>query len=238
VDPQHPALQRAAHFLVETAYHTRAGGFFSHAGADPIWCYTGWLLWGLLRCGLAAHTHVQASIDWINETLTFYDGDDSAPDPDNGCLGRHTCIRAIVPVLRALAQIPPEARSAATAATVAHGVAFVLAHQVYKRSHNPEKVMNVKLTQLTFPGFYYIDFVDILQVLADLDVRDQRMTSATAYLRRKQCKDGTWKLQRQYNERSGRRLAQTVVDLGERGAANKWVTLKALVALGATTGGS
>jgi hypothetical protein len=170
-------------------------------------------------------------MDWVTETLTLADGDDSAANPDDMCLGRHTCIRAVVPVLRALAQLPLEARTPETDATVAQGVEFILAHHVYRRSHNPEKVMNARLTQLTFPGFYYIDFVDILHALLDLGVRDPRMDGALAYLRRKQRKNGTWMLQRPYNERSGRRMAPTVVDLGARGEPNKWVTLKALMAL-------
>jgi hypothetical protein len=194
------------------------------------------LIWGLLRCGFAEHAHVQAAVEWVTETLAVNDGDESVPNPDDMCLGRHTCIRAVVPVLRGFAQLPPALRTPETDATVGQGVEFVLAHHVYRRSHNPEKVMNVKLTQLTFPGFYYVDFVDILHVLLDLGVRDPRMDGALAYLRRKQQKDGTWKLQRPYNERSGKRMAPTVVDLGARGEANKWVTLKALTALKKSTG--
>jgi hypothetical protein len=113
----------------------------------------------------------------------------------------------------------------------------MLVHHVYKRSHNLAKPLNAKMTQLTFPGFYWPDFVEILLVLMQLGIRDARMEDAVAYLVRKQRKDGTWKLQRTYNERSKRDTFPVVVSLDARGEPSKWVTLRSLIVLKRWFGG-
>ncbi len=59
-----------------------------------------------------------------------------------------------------------------------------------------------------------------------------RCQSAVIYSRRKkQAKDGSWKLQRTYNERSKHDTFKVVVPLEERLAPSKWVTLRALTVL-------
>jgi hypothetical protein len=57
------------------------------------------------------------------------------------------------------------------------------------------------------------------------------MEDAIAYLHKKEAKDGTWKLQRTYNERSKHDTFPVVEPLEERGAPSKWVTLRALIVL-------
>jgi hypothetical protein len=48
---------------------------------------------------------------------------------------------------------------------------------------------------------------------------------------KKQSRQGAWKLQRTYNERSKHDTFPVVVPLEDRGALSKWVTLRALVVL-------
>jgi hypothetical protein len=163
--------------------------------------------------------------------MRYDDGDEQVTDPDNGCWGRHVCARGVIPILRALAELPQDSRTEGTERVLQAGVKFMLLHRVYKRSHNPSKPMNVKLTQLTFPGFYWPDFVDVLLLLTRLGCRDPRTEDAIAYLRKKQAKDGTWKLQRTYNERSKHDTFPVVVPLGTRGEPSKWITLRALTVL-------
>jgi hypothetical protein len=60
---------------------------------------------------------VQAGIDWITTWQRFDDGDGAPPAdrPYDGwemCWGRHTCHMGVVKALKALAEIPPERRSA------------------------------------------------------------------------------------------------------------------------------
>lgn len=235
LDPQHPQMQKAAKFLLDIAFNSAQGGFSSHIregqGSDPVPCYNGWLLWGLYRSGLGDDPRVQSGLRWVVDTMRFDDGDASVPDPDNGCWGRHTCARGVIPILRALADLPEAYRSAETTRVLESGVEFMLLHHVYQRSHNRDKPLNVKLTQLTFPSFYWPDFVEVLLILTHRGYQDPRMEDAIAYLRKKQAKAGTWKLQRTYNERSKHDTFPVVVPLETRGAPSKWVTLRALIVL-------
>ena len=155
----------------------------------------------------------------------------SVEDPNNGCWGRHTCYRGVLPLVKALAIVPTELRSAETDRKLEEGVDFILIHRVYQRSRNPGKPMNAKLTQLTFPPFYWPDLVEVLLILTDMDIRDRRMEASVAYLQKKRARDGTWKLQRTYNERSKHDIFDVIVPLEERLAPSKWVTLRALTVL-------
>jgi hypothetical protein len=230
-DPLHPQMQKAACFLLDVAFNESQGAFSSHPGANPVPCYNGWLLWGLHRSGYGDDPRVRSALRWVVDTMRYDDGDEHVADPDNGCWGRHVCVRGVIPILRALAELPQDFSSEETARVLQAGVEFMLQHRVYKRSHNLSKPMNAKLTQLTFPGFYWPDFVEVLLVLTRLGCRDPRMEDTIAYLRKKQSKEGTWKLQRTYNERSKYDTFPVVIPLDTRGAPSKWVTLRALLAL-------
>lgn len=230
LDPMHPQMQRTAQFLLDIA-SVENGGFKSHIRSDPVPCYNGWLLWAFMRSGLGNDPRVQAGLQWVLNNIWYADGDDTVEDPDDGCWGRHTCYRGVVPIVRALAELPAQYRSAETEQALQEGVEFMLVHHVYKRSHNLNKPMNAKLTQLTFPSFYWPDFIQVLLILTSLGIHDPRMEDSIIYLQKKQAKDGTWKLQRTYNERSKHDTFKVVVPLEERGAPSKWVTLRALTVL-------
>jgi len=230
-DPTHPQMQKTADFLLDIAFSEAKGAFSSHPGTNTVPCYNGWLLWGLYRSGYGDDPRVRRALRWVVDTMRYDDGDDQVADPDNGCWGRHTCVRGVIPILRALAELPEGYHTAETARVLQAGVEFILLHRVYRRSHNPSKPMNAKLTQLTFPSFYWPDFVEVLLMLTHLGCRDRRMEDAIAYLQKKQSKDGTWRLQRTYNERSKHDTFPVVVPLDTRGAPSKWVTLRALIVL-------
>jgi len=231
IDPLHPQTKKAAGFLLNIAFNEAQGAFSSQPGSDPVPCYNGWLLWGFYRNGYGNDPRVQRTLRWVVDTMRFSDGDDNVPDPDSGCWGRHTCVRGIIPILRALAELPEAYRSTDTTRVLQAGVEFMLLHHVYKRSHHLDKPMNAKMTQLTFPSFYWPDFVEVLLVLTHIGCKDPRMENAIAYLQKKQAKDGTWKLQRTYNERSKHDAFPVATSLGTRGAPDKWITLRALIAL-------
>jgi len=149
LDAKHPQMLKAAEFVIDTAYNKEQGGFGSQPGHDPVPCYNGWLLWGLQRSGFGNDPRVRNTLRWAVETMRFDDGNEQVPDPDNGCWGRHVCVRGVIPILRALAELPEAYHSEDTDRVLQAGVEFMLHHRVYKRSHNPDKPMNAKLTQLT-----------------------------------------------------------------------------------------
>jgi hypothetical protein len=91
--------------------------------------------------------------------------------------------------------------------------------------------MHAKMTQLTFPYFYYPDLLYSLFVFTTLGIHDERMQDAITYLLKKQDRHGRWKMQRLYNERSKQDLFPIVVTIEERMKPSKWITLKALTVI-------
>jgi hypothetical protein len=73
---------------------------------------------------------------------------------------------------------------------------------------------------LTFPVFVFSDFLDILDTLLGLGVRDKRMMEAIDLLRSKQKPDGRWVLERP--------VSNMHATFGSKGKENKWITYKAL----------
>ena len=68
--------------------------FAKHPGTNPVPCYTGWLLWGLQRSGYGSDPRVRSALRWVVNTMRYDDGDQEVADPDNGCWGRHVCVRS------------------------------------------------------------------------------------------------------------------------------------------------
>lgn len=117
------------------------------------------------------------------------------------CLGRHTCIRGILPILQALTEVPPAMKTPEIVDCLQAGNEFLLIHHLYKRSHNLTKPMSMYMTRLTFLNFYYPDVLQVLLLLLLQGYHDDRMQAAIQYLLKKQNKNGTWQMQRVYNER-------------------------------------
>ncbi len=228
VDPKDPRVQKTAQYLLETAYSFNKHGFVNEIESDPVPCYNSYFLWAMLRCGFYDKTQVQDCIQGIIDTMQFNDGDAQVNTPDHGCIGKHTCIRGAVPVLRAFVELAKTDDSPAVQRIIAEGQEFLLIHHLYKRSHALNKTINPRLTRLTFPNFYYPDFLQMLELLLDSGCKDERMCDAYAALLKKQKEDGKWELERVCNERGKDDLFPVPIVLEERNTKSKWVTLRAL----------
>lgn len=232
IDPAHSQVQRAAKFLIDQTFNPNLQGFVSRQVKPTVVpCYSGDLLWLFFRCGLADHQYALSGLDWLVNHMVFNDGDEDVENPDDGCFGRHTCIRAVFPVLRACSSLPEHLKNERTDQLIQGCIEFILLHRVYKRSHDVTKNISPKLMQLTFPCFYYPDFLYALFLLTEFNVKDDRMEDALASLLKKQDKNGRWKMQRLYNERSKNDLFPVATQLEERGQPSRWVTLRALTVI-------
>ena len=79
--------------------------------------------------------------------------------------------------------------------------------------------------------FYVADILQVVEALAALGYGDDpRLTNALALIRSKADADGRWLLEYHYNGKMVDGVA-----FGRKGQANKWVTIRALKALGRTS---
>ena len=194
--------------------------------------FTGTPVWSLIRLGLLDDPRAWAGIDWITTWQRFDDGDGAPPAgrPYDGwemCWGRHTCHMGVVKTLKALSAIPPERRSPAVRRTLEQGSEFLLAHHVYKRSHDLSRVPKPGWTRFGFPLMYQTDVLEILGILTTLGRGgDERAREARDLVAARRDAQGRWKLGSTFNGRF-------VVDIETKGQPSRWITLRALRVLNA-----
>jgi hypothetical protein len=65
------------------------------------------------------------------------------------------------------------------------------------------------------------DIIEVVEILRNLEVKDNRMDSAIKLIKEKQQKNGRWILERTFTNRY-------LVKLEPKGKASKWITYRAL----------
>lgn len=229
-------IRKACEFVLENSQDRQSGGF-TYAGSSEngghhskvIPCLTGNMVFSLIRLGYLEDSRLQKGIDWITTYQRFDDRIDKPPqgwpyDITLGCWGRHTCSMGAIKALKALAEIPEQARSPEVKETLIQGAGYFLQHHVYKRSHNLEKVCKPGWLKFGFPLMYQTDALEILAVLTKLGYYDPRMQEAIDLLLSKQDNQGRWTLETTFNGRFQ-------VNIEAKGKPSRWVTLNALRAL-------
>lgn len=235
-DGRDKRIKKACEFILQYSQDRQSGGFAYTGSAENgghhskvIPCLTGNMVWSLIRLGYLDDPRVQRGIDWITTHQRFDDKIDKPPKgwPYHitlGCWGMHTCSMGAIKALKALAEIPEQARSPEVKETLIKGAGYFLQHHVYKRSHNLEKVCKPGWLKFGFPLMYNTDALEILGILTRLGHRDRRMQEAVDLVISKQDDLGRWLLEHTYNGRFQ-------VNIEQKGKSSKWVTLNALRAL-------
>jgi hypothetical protein len=129
---------------------------------EVIPCLTGNLIWSLLKLGFLGDERVRKGIEWITRYQRFDDGAAQKPqgwpyDRYEMCWGRHTCHLGVVKALKALSAIPKKQRNRDTRETISKAGEYLLAHHIYKKSH--------ELTKVSKPGW--------LKLAVSLDVSNR-----------------------------------------------------------------
>jgi hypothetical protein len=236
-DGSDPRIASAIEFLLEYSQEGESGGLSTEAsskgGGRPgtvIPCLTANMAWAMARLGYGEDPRVVAAFDWIREHQQARDGEKGPPSrfahdqAIDSCFGAHSCFMGVVKSLKALAAIPPRARSAADSAKIAELAEFMLVHRVHKRSGDLAKVSRPGWLKFGFPLMYQTDLLEILCVLAELGIRDERASEAADAVEAARGADGRWILANSFNGR-------TLVAIERKGEASKWITARALYAL-------
>ncbi|MFB0504032.1 MAG: nitrogen fixation protein NifH [Candidatus Bathyarchaeia archaeon] len=233
-DGRDERIRKACEFILENSQDPESGGFSMSVSAktgggrhsEVVPCLTGNMVWSLIRFGHLEDPRVRRGIDWITAYQRFDDGIEDSPkgwpyDRYEICWGKHTCHMGVVKALKALAEIPPDKRSADVGNTIGNGVEYMLAHHIHKRSHDLTRVSKTGWLRFGFPLMYQTDVLEILAILAKLGCRDKRMREAIDLVISKQDDQGRWKLENTYNGRFQ-------VDIEQKRRPSKWITLNVL----------
>ncbi len=228
-------IRHACEFLLDWSQDAESGGFAFYdskrdARREQIGpCLTGNLVWSMLRFGMVDDPQVWKGVEWIAK---YQRTDDGTKPPKEWpyakyetCWGKHTCMMGVVKGLKALAEVPTEKRTSQISAKIEELAEFLLAHRLFKRSHNPDEVANERWTRFGSPHLWATDALEMLGILVKLGYSDARMQDAIDLVLSKQGEDGCWKQEDDYY--NGRML----VRFEKAGEASKWVTIEALKVL-------
>lgn len=240
-DGSHPRIRRACNQLLAESQDRESLGFSvdgseAHGGrhSEVIPCLTGNMVFSLIRLGYLEDTRLEGAVDWIARYQRFDDGVAQPPtgwpyDRYEMCWGTHCCHMGAVKALKALAEVPAERRSPSVRETLKRGCEYLLAHHIYKKSHDLAKVARPGWLHFQFPLMYQSDVLETTRILAELGYRDPRMQDAIELILDKQSDEGRWVLERSFNGRFQ-------VNIERKGNPSKWITMNALRTLKAYYG--
>jgi len=226
-------VKKACEFILENSQDRESGGFATFSspkgGGDHnkvLPCLTGNIVWSFIRLGYLDDQRVKQAIDWITKYQRFDDATDKAPkgwpyDKKKTCFGKHSCHMGVVKALKALSEIPQQKRGNEVNSTIERGAEYMLAHHIFKRSHDPSQISKLEWLQFGFPTMVDTDVLEILDILSRLGINDERMKEAINLVISKQDSQGRWKLDTTFNGRMQ-------VNIEEKYKPSKWITLKAL----------
>jgi len=236
-DGSDKAVRSGCEALLGAVWERGSGGFSAKESAKGtgglpsyvIPCLTGNMVFALSRLGMGEDPRVRAAVKWIGEFQRFDDVDTAAPrtpfyDRFEMCWGRHSCHMGVVKALKGLSAVPPAERGVKGKAAVKNGVEYLMAHRVFKKSHDLAQVSKPGWLKFGFPLMYQTDVLEILWILADLGASDPRMDEALEEVRKARGKDGRGTMRNSYNEKMP-------VGIESKGKPSKWITLRALRAL-------
>jgi len=236
-DPDDRRIKKACEFILQHSQDLVSSGFSYDESAKSgtglpsgvVPCLTGNMVFSLIKLGYLNDDRVRKAIDWITTYQRADDAIEQAPAGEvykryKNCWGRHSCHMGVAKALKALTAIPPEKRSSATGKKIEEIVEYFLKHHIHKKSHNLSEISRPGWLKLGFPLMYQTDILELLEIFAELKVRDPRMRDALEIIKTKQMTDGTWKLE---NSNNGKML----VNIEKKGLPSKWITLKALKVL-------
>jgi hypothetical protein len=228
-------IKQSCIYILDHSKDKASGAFSFRSGKDGggdhdrvVPCFTGYMLFSLIRFGYLNDPRIQESIDWIVKYQRFDDGIERAPKgwpysagnrKGEACWGKHTCHDGVVGCLKALSEIPKTQRSKEVKQTIEQASEHMLKHHIYKRSHDLSQISNSRWINLGFP--FRFDFLQVLYILSKLGYQDDRMRAALDLLLSKQNENGRWLLDKSHN-----RMLQTNIEYKVK--ESKWITLNAL----------
>jgi len=230
-----PQIKEQCEYMLNNSQEPQYGGFSQNTAVrtgggritEVIPCLTGNVVWSLIRFGYLEDLRLQKGIDWITRFMRFNDGVEDGPsvppyDRYEMCWGAHTCHMGAVKALKALSAVPRRSRTKEIGDTIQKAVEFLLIHHIYKRSHNLQRKSKPGWLKFGFPLMYQTDVLEILDILTELGVKDNRMDDAISTVIAKQDDTGRWKLENTYGS------DRLLIPIGQKDEPSKWITLRAM----------
>jgi hypothetical protein len=224
-DSKDSRIRKTCEYVLNHCYTEK--GLFTMMGADYLTpCFQGNMVYAFSKLGYAEDERVRKTLQVLVKYQRFDDGNFKTPKdwPYFGrrdrCSSAHSCYAGCSKGLKAVSTLPKNKWDDEVRGYVRRGSEYFLIHHVYKSSHNPSKLLHSNIDLITFPNFAYSDFLEILDILLDLGVKDVRMNDAIDLLKSKRKENGRWFLERD--------VSGMHTKIETKGRESKWATYRAL----------
>jgi hypothetical protein len=191
-------------------------------------CLNGNMIFALRRLGYGQDPRVLAARDWLarsivgQQPITYYASGVTAPGFACRVNEKEPCAWGANKAIRALLNVPQEARTPVIEHALEVGAEFLLSHDPVVADYPYTGRVSSSWFKLIFPLSYWSDVLETLSNLVELGYgQDPRLSSGLAWLAGKQDDHGRWKLENSLN-------GKMWVDVEAKGKPSKWITLRAL----------
>lgn len=235
-------IATACSYLVENSLVN--GGLFTINGtpSGTIDCLQGNLCAALLDLGYEG-PQLDKAFEWMARSVTgegvapvadktaalrYYAGK-CGPDFACGANNKLPCAWGAVKVMLAFSKLPRGKRTSLINKAIGRGVDFLFSRDPAKADYpcGYSDKPSGNWWKFGFPVFYVTDLLQNVEALAGLGYgRDPRLANALKVIRDKQDAQGRWPMEYDYT-------GKTWISFGAKKQPDKWVTLRALRALGA-----
>lgn len=188
-------------------------------------CIDGNVLFYMVHFGYGDDPRVKALIDFqVEHYDTENEGWHCRAFPiDPSKVFPVNCYMGAVKVLKGLSRIPASKLSSNVQDVINRYVEVILENQIYKYLRNPDGTRKEKAgwKRFGFPIFYQSDVLEVLDILTELGMKDERMQESIDFVVSNRGKDGRWPLKNTFN-------GKMFCDIEEKGKISKWITLRSL----------
>ena len=195
-------------------------------------CLHGDLLHALLRLGFEDDPRLECALGWQVQTITgegdvrFYRSGTSGKGFACAYNLRQPCAWGATKAMKALSALRPDHRTPGVASAIEVGVNFLLGRDLAEADYPFTKRISSTWVSFGFPLSYRCDILETAAVLVDLGYGDDpRLDNARRAILDRQDKQGRWTLEKTLN-------GKMWVDIEDKGKPSKWITVRALRALG------
>jgi hypothetical protein len=218
LDPYHPQMPISCKLLLDKGYYADGGINYFPSYGNSETCVTGMVL------SILCYFQIQ---DQRMTHLVDYLLREQLPDGGWNCRrfkgDRHGSFHTTISVLEGLHEFQKNNAYVSHKITRSRdkAIEFLLIHRLFK-SHRTGKIIDPKMTRLSFPPRWRYDILRVLDHFQATNIPyDSRMEDAMEIIRKKQRSDGRWLLQNQHP-------GKVFFDMEKVGKPSRWNTLRAL----------
>ncbi len=211
--------RNSGHFLIKLPKTEKGKASMVKDGC----CIDGNILYYLIHFGYLSDERTQNLIDFQVE----YHSDDvggwkcRAFPINKSSVFPENCYMGGVKMIRALAKIPKAQRSAGLDRIINQEVEIILENEIFRYLRKPDGSRKDKAgwKRFGFPLFYQSDVLEVLDILTELNIKDERMQESIDFVINTQ-QDGRWLLKNTFN-------GKMFCEIDEKKKPSKWITLRA-----------